>query len=44
LAERKDALSPLCRATGWQFGQHHTGESAQSALLWLYQALDRGAA
>ncbi len=43
LAQRKDALSQLCRATGWQLGLHHTGDSAQSALLWLYRALDGGA-
>ncbi len=42
LAARKDALTQLCRATGWQLGQHHTGESAQAALLWLYRALDGG--
>ncbi|MBB95132.1 MAG: DUF58 domain-containing protein [Rhodobacteraceae bacterium] len=42
LAARKDELMGLCRATGWQFGTHHTGESAQSALLWLYRALDGG--
>tara|TARA_R110000868_G_scaffold400956_3_gene675919 strand:- start:90256 stop:91131 length:876 start_codon:yes stop_codon:yes gene_type:complete len=44
LAERKDALSALCRATGWQFSTHHTEASAQSALLWIWQALDRGTA
>ena len=43
LARRKDALTHLCRATGWQMGLHHTGDSAQSALLWLYRALDGGA-
>ncbi len=43
LAQRKDALTQLCRATGWQMGLHHTGDSAQSALLWLYRALDGGA-
>lgn len=42
LAERKDRLRSLCVATGWRFGLHHTGESAQSALLWLYGALDGG--
>lgn len=42
LAARKDELARLCRATGWQLGLHHTGDSAQSALLWLYRALDRG--
>ncbi|QBF29829.1 DUF58 domain-containing protein [Thalassococcus sp. S3] len=42
LAERKDALTRLTRATGWQLGLHHTGDSAQAALLWLYRALDGG--
>jgi uncharacterized protein (DUF58 family) len=42
LAERKDELTALCRATGWQFNTHHTEGSAQSALLWIWQALDRG--
>lgn len=42
LAERKEQLAALCRATGWHLGLHHTGDSAQSALLWLYRALDRG--
>jgi len=42
LAARRDHLAALCRATGWRLGLHHTGESAQSALLWLYRALDGG--
>jgi uncharacterized protein (DUF58 family) len=42
LAARKDELTQLCRATGWRLGLHHTNDSAQSALLWLYRALDRG--
>ncbi|WP_136636329.1 DUF58 domain-containing protein [Pseudooceanicola onchidii] len=42
LAERKDRLDHLCRATGWQFHTHHTDRSAQSALLTIYAALDRG--
>ncbi|MCU9836316.1 DUF58 domain-containing protein [Ruegeria sp. WL0004] len=42
LAERRDALTHLCRATGWQLGLHHTGDSAQTALLWLWRALDGG--
>ena len=42
LAERKEHLTQLCAATGWQYGQHHTSASAQSALLWVWQALDRG--
>ena len=43
LADRRDELEALCRLTGWRLGQHHTGESAQAALLWLYRALDGGA-
>lgn len=42
LAERKDALDALCQATGWRYGCHHTGESAQSALLWLHGAMAGG--
>ena len=42
LAERKDELQALCHATGWQFTTHHTSDSAQSALLWIYRAMDRG--
>jgi len=42
LAARRDELTHLTRATGWQLGLHHTGDSAQSALLWLYRALDGG--
>ena len=41
LAERREELQDLCKVTGWQFSCHHTGDSAQSALLWLYRALDR---
>ncbi len=40
LAARKDELQALCIATGWQYGLHRTAESAQSALLWLYNAID----
>lgn len=42
LATRKAELTQLCGATGWQYGLHHTDHSAQSALLWLYRALDTG--
>ena len=42
LAERKDELAQLCAATGWRYHQHHTDHSAQSALLWLYTAIDGG--
>ncbi|SDE33036.1 DUF58 domain-containing protein [Limimaricola pyoseonensis] len=41
LAERRDRLAELARTTGWQFTTHHTGDSAASALLWLYGALER---
>lgn len=44
LAARKDELTQLCRATGWQYELHHTSDSAQSALLWLWRALDGGRA
>ncbi|MFE3838331.1 DUF58 domain-containing protein [Pseudogemmobacter sonorensis] len=42
LAERKDRLSTLARAVGWQFSTHHTGSPVQSALLWLFRALEGG--
>ena len=42
LAERKDRLTALARAVGWHFTTHHTGQPAQSALLWLYRALEGG--
>ncbi|MEM1363413.1 MAG: DUF58 domain-containing protein [Pseudomonadota bacterium] len=41
LAERKARLTDLARITGWQFNCHHTGESAQAALMWLYGALEK---
>ena len=41
LAERKDRLDHLSRVSGWLYECHHTGDSAQSALLWLYSALER---
>ncbi|MCG6901498.1 MAG: DUF58 domain-containing protein [Rhodobacter sp.] len=41
LAERKAKLADLARATDWQYACHHTNDSAQSALLWLYGALER---
>lgn len=40
LAERKDYLAGLCRTTGWHYNCHHTSDSAQAALLWLWRALD----
>lgn len=41
LALRKQELADLCRVTGWRYDCHHTGDSAQAALLWLYSALER---
>lgn len=41
LAERKDRLEQLCRTAGWLYFCHHTGDSAQAALLWIYGALER---
>jgi len=41
LATRKAKLADLARATDWQYACHHTGDSAQAALLWLYGALER---
>lgn len=40
LAERKDRLRQLTRATGWQFHTHRTDTPASSALLWIYGAME----
>jgi len=40
LAERKDWLTRMARATGWQYHVHHTDHSAQDALLWLYRTME----
>lgn len=42
LADRKGRIEGLARASGWHYLCHHSGQSAQSALLWLYAALERG--
>ena len=42
LAERKARLADLARLSGWLFHTHHTGQLAQSALLWAYRALEGG--
>ena len=39
LAELKDRLQTLARATGWHYHCHHTESSALSALLWAFRAL-----
>ncbi|MDT8857140.1 DUF58 domain-containing protein [Paracoccaceae bacterium Fryx2] len=41
LAERKERLATLARASGWHYQCHHTGTAAQPVLLWLYAALER---
>lgn len=41
LAARKDRLEALARTTGWLYQCHHTDQSAEAALLWLYHALER---
>jgi uncharacterized protein (DUF58 family) len=40
LAARKDALATWARRTGWRWQIHHTGEPAQTALMWLFGALE----
>jgi uncharacterized protein (DUF58 family) len=42
LAARKAALQEMCAVAGWRHTCHHTSEPAQTALLWLWQALDGG--
>lgn len=42
LAERKAKLTALALAVGWHYHCHHTGQSAQTALLWAYSALEGG--
>ena len=41
LAERRDLLDRLCRDAGWRMGIHHTGETVQSGLMWIYHAMQR---
>ncbi len=44
LNQRRARLATLCRASGWQFHCHHTGDPAAAALLWAYRALERAPA
>lgn len=39
LAERKDQLEALARRTGWMYLCHHTDQPAQSALMWIHNAI-----
>ncbi|TRD20595.1 DUF58 domain-containing protein [Palleronia caenipelagi] len=41
LAERKAEIRDAARRAGWQVHLHHTDQPAQSALLWLFGALER---
>ncbi len=41
LAERKARLTHLARLSGWHFSTHHSNDSAQSALLWLFRAIEK---
>lgn len=40
LAERRDLLAGLARATGWKVLHHHTDQPPGPALMWLWQHLD----
>jgi uncharacterized protein (DUF58 family) len=42
LAERKARLADLARLSGWLYLGHDTGQPAQVALLWAWQALEGG--
>lgn len=42
LVERREKLERLSRKTGWRFLHHNTAQSAQTAMLWIYQALEVG--
>lgn len=41
LAQRKEDLQSLARTTGWQFQTHHTNTAPNTALMWIYGALER---
>lgn len=41
LARRKADLQEACALTGWQYLCHHTTDSPQSALMWIYAALEK---
>ncbi|MDE0590639.1 DUF58 domain-containing protein [Halocynthiibacter sp. C4] len=42
LKERQFDLKDLAKRAGWLFETHLTDTSAASALMWIYQALERG--
>ncbi len=41
LTARKAELQVACQQSGWQYLCHHSAETAQPALMWLFQALER---
>jgi len=41
LSARKMRLEEVAEAAGWQYHCHRTSGTAQSALLWIYSALER---
>ncbi|MGB0901906.1 DUF58 domain-containing protein [Halocynthiibacter sp.] len=41
LMERKAAIQDIARQAGWHYKCHHSDQPAASALLWMYQALER---
>jgi uncharacterized protein (DUF58 family) len=41
LASRKAMAQDLCARLGWQYLCQHSGDPAQSALMWLYAALEK---
>ena len=42
LAARRARLTELAALSGWLYQTHHTGDAAQSALLWAYRAMEGG--
>ncbi|WP_282095132.1 DUF58 domain-containing protein [Epibacterium ulvae] len=44
LEERRKFMDELCQLAGWRLHVHRTDHSAQSALMWLFETLQRSAA
>ena len=41
LAARKAEIADICKSTGWRYLCHHTGDSPQPGLMWLYGVLEQ---
>lgn len=41
LAARKAEVADICKSTGWRYLCHHTGDSPQPGLMWLYGVLEQ---